>query len=152
MAQQILIVGGGAAGYFLAANLPQSKKYEVTLIEKGKQPLQKVKISGGGRCNLTHAEFNPKELVKNYPRGQKELLSVFSRFQPGDTFEWFNNKGVELHTEEDGRVFPASNSSQTIIDTLVNETQKNKVNIRLEERLISIKKNEENFLEETSKK
>jgi predicted Rossmann fold flavoprotein len=88
-----------------------------------------VKISGGGRCNVSHACFDPRDLVKFYPRGNKELISVFSKFQPGDTIEWFSNRGVELKIEDDNRVFPVSNSSQTIINCLMNEVEKRKVRV-----------------------
>lgn len=97
----------------------------------------KVKISGGGRCNVTHALFNPKDLVKNYPRGEKELLGPFSTFQPGDTIAWFEKRGVELKVEEDGRMFPISDRSQTIIDCFENERQKWGVDLKLNFNLIS---------------
>ena len=89
----------------------------------GKEGLQKVKISGGGRCNVTHAEFIPSELVLNYPRGEKELLGPFHQFMTGDTIAWFENHGVALKIEDDGRMFPTSNSSQTIIDCFLNAVQ-----------------------------
>ena len=118
--KRIIIIGGGAAGFFCAANLDE-KKYYVTILEQNSDVLQKVKISGGGRCNVSHACFDPKELVQFYPRGNKELLSVFHRFQPGDTMEWFENRGVSLKIEKDNRIFPESNSSQSIIDAMLNE-------------------------------
>jgi predicted Rossmann fold flavoprotein len=115
--KKVIIIGGGAAGFFTAINLKeQLPTLEVTLLEKGKEVLQKVKISGGGRCNVTHACFDPKELVTFYPRGQKELLGPFHKFMTGDTFEWFESKGVPLKIEGDNRVFPEANSSQAIID------------------------------------
>ena len=101
----------------------------VAILERGKEGLQKVKISGGGRCNVTHAEFIPSELVLNYPRGEKELLGPFHQFMTGDTIEWFEKRGVELKIEEDGRMFPVSNSSQTIIDCFLNEAEKHKVEV-----------------------
>ncbi len=143
--KKIIIVGGGAAGYFLAANLPKSNQYSVTLLEKANEPLQKVKISGGGRCNVTHAEFVPAELVKNYPRGHKELRSVFSKFQPGDTFDWFESRGLPLVIEEDQRVFPETHSSQSIIDIFLSEAEKNEVEIRLSEGVTSIEKTEKGY-------
>jgi len=91
MYKKLIIIGGGAAGFFLAANMT-SDNWETVILEKTKQPLLKVKISGGGRSNLTHATFSVSELVKNYPRGEKELRSVFSRFQPADTFNWFETR------------------------------------------------------------
>lgn len=136
--KQLIIIGGGAAGFFLAANLT-SKYWNTLILEQSKQPMQKVKISGGGRCNLTHACFEPRKLAKFYPRGAKELLSVFSRFQPADTFEWFENKGVALKIEEDNRVFPVSDSSQTVIDVLMREAEKNEVQARYETAVTDIK-------------
>lgn len=118
--KKIIIIGGGAAGYFCAANLDETK-FEVTILEQNSEVLQKVKISGGGRCNVAHACFDPKELVNFYPRGHKELLSVFHQFQPGDTMDWFEKRHVALKIEKDNRIFPESNSSQTIIDTLSKE-------------------------------
>ena len=115
--KKIVIIGGGAAGYFTAINAKESNPYlDVTILEKGKDVLQKVKISGGGRCNVTHACFEPKELVKFYPRGEKELLGPFHQFMTGDTFEWFDDRGVPLKIEGDNRVFPEANTSQSIID------------------------------------
>ena len=114
---KVIIIGGGAAGYFTAINAKEKNpELEITILEKGKDVLQKVKISGGGRCNVTHACFEPKELVKFYPRGEKELLGPFHQFMTGDTFEWFDKKGVPLKIEDDHRVFPQSNTSQAIID------------------------------------
>ena len=115
--KKIVIIGGGAAGYFTAINAKESNPdLEITILEKGKDVLQKVKISGGGRCNVTHACFEPKELVKFYPRGEKELLGPFHQFMTGDTFEWFDDRGVPLKIEGDNRVFPEANTSQAIID------------------------------------
>ena len=114
---KIVIIGGGAGGYFTAINAKEKNpELSVTILEKGKEVLQKVKISGGGRCNVTHACFEPKELVKFYPRGEKELLGPFHKFMTGDTFEWFDDRGVPLKIEGDNRVFPEANTSQAIID------------------------------------
>ena len=121
----IIIVGGGAAGFFTAINIVEKNpKLKVAILERGADVLQKVRISGGGRCNVTHACFDPKELVKFYPRGEKELRGPFHQFCSGDTIEWFENHGVELKIESDGRMFPVSNSSQTIIDCFLKSTQK----------------------------
>lgn len=121
----VIIVGGGAAGFFAAINIAeQYPDLTVAILEKSKEVLSKVKVSGGGRCNVTHAEFIPQELVKNYPRGEKELLGPFHTFMTGDTMEWFEKRGVPLKIEDDGRIFPESNSSQTIIDCFLYESKK----------------------------
>ena len=126
--KKVIIIGGGASGFFTAANI-DTKLYDVTILEQNSDVLQKVKISGGGRCNVSHACFAPRELVQFYPRGHKELLSVFTKFQPGDTMNWYEEHGVALKIEDDNRIFPESNSSQSIIDCLVNECRKKNVKI-----------------------
>ncbi len=119
--KKVIIIGGGAAGFFTAINAKEANpELDIMILEKGKEVLQKVKISGGGRCNVTHACFEPKELVKFYPRGEKELLGPFHTFMTGDTFEWFENHGVPLKIEEDNRVFPEANTSQAILDCFEN--------------------------------
>ena len=121
----ILIVGGGAAGFFTAINIVEKNpSLKVVILERGSEVLNKVRISGGGRCNVTHACFEPNELVKFYPRGEKELRGPFHQFCSGDTVEWFEKHGVELKIEADGRMFPVSNSSQTIIDCFQEATKK----------------------------
>lgn len=121
----IILVGGGAAGFFTAINIVEKNpKLKVVILERGKNVLEKVRISGGGRCNVTHACFVPNDLVKFYPRGEKELRGPFHQFCSGDTIEWFEKHGVALKIEDDGRMFPESNSSQTIIDCFLNATQK----------------------------
>ncbi|MFI0430358.1 NAD(P)/FAD-dependent oxidoreductase [Mariniflexile sp. HMF6888] len=128
--KDVIIVGGGAAGFFAAINIAEQNPHlKVVILERGKEGLQKVKVSGGGRCNVTHAEFIPQELIKNYPRGKKELLGPFHQFMTGDTIEWFEKRGVALKIEEDGRMFPVSNTSQTIIDCFLNEAKKHKVEV-----------------------
>ena len=149
--KDVIIIGGGAAGFFAAINIAQQNpKLKVALLERGKEGLQKVKISGGGRCNITHAEFSPSELVLNYPRGEKELLGPFHQFMTGDTIEWFEKRGVELKIEDDGRMFPISNSSQTIIDCFLNEAKKHKVDILYNHSVKSIKKEKETWILNTS--
>lgn len=147
--KQIIIIGGGAAGFFCASNLDE-KKYNITILEQNSDVLQKVKISGGGRCNVTHACFDPRELVQFYPRGNKELLSVFTKFQPGDTMDWFDQRNVPLKIENDNRVFPESNSSQTIINTLMNEIQNKKVEVKTKCSVKEIEKLDEKYLVKTS--
>lgn len=111
------MIGGGAAGFFAAINAAEKRPgLRVAILERGKEFLTKVKVSGGGRCNVTHACFDPAELVKFYPRGEKELRGPFHAFCCGDTVEWFESRGVALKTEEDGRMFPVTDSSQTVID------------------------------------
>ncbi|MHA7128649.1 BaiN/RdsA family NAD(P)/FAD-dependent oxidoreductase [Algoriphagus namhaensis] len=127
---QIAVVGGGAAGFFAAihASGPES---EVHLFEKSSKLLSKVKISGGGRCNVTHRPMETSSLVKNYPRGEKFLRKVFPSFTSRDTMDWFESRGVPLKIESDGRVFPVSDNSQSIIDALIKEADRLKVNIHL---------------------
>lgn len=121
---KVAIIGAGAAGYFAAIQLFElGFQGQVKLFEKSK-PLAKVKVSGGGRCNVTHACFDPKELTQFYPRGNKELLGPFHHFQPGDMIGWLADKGVELKVEDDGRMFPITDSSQTIIDCFENALAK----------------------------
>ena len=116
----IAIIGGGAAGVFAAIAAGEaSPGSKIQVFEKSSTLLGKVLISGGGRCNVTHGCFNPHELIEYYPRGQRELLGPFHKFACGDTMEWFTDRGVDLKIEDDGRVFPVSNSSQTIANCLL---------------------------------
>lgn len=147
--KQIIIIGGGAAGFFAASNLDETK-YKITILEQNSDVLQKVKISGGGRCNVTHACFDPRELVQFYPRGNKELLSVFTKFQPGDTMEWFEQRNVPLKIENDNRVFPESNSSQTIINTFLHEIQQKNVEVKTKCSVREIEKSGEKYIVKTS--
>jgi predicted Rossmann fold flavoprotein len=131
MAEKSIIIGGGAAGFFAAIACAEANpEMEVIILEKAQNVLQKVKVSGGGRCNVTHACFVPSELVNYYPRGHKELHGPFSRFHPADTMEWFADRGVELKIEDDGRVFPTTDKSQTIINCLVEMAEVAGVNIK----------------------
>lgn len=121
----IAVVGGGAAGMFAAVNTAEKCPHaQITVYEAGQRPLQKVFISGGGRCNLTHACYDPARLIEFYPRGQKALRALFARFQPRDTVAWFEQRGLRLKTEADGRIFPVSNCSQDVIDTLLQAAQR----------------------------
>lgn len=121
----VLIIGGGAAGFYAAIHIAEAdSNLKIAILERGKEVLSKVKVSGGGRCNVTHAEFDPSELVKNYPRGEKELLGPFHTYCSGDTVSFFEERGIPLKIEEDGRIFPVSNSSQTIIDCFLNEVDR----------------------------
>ena len=127
----IIIVGGGAAGFFTAINAAENNpNLKILILERGKEVLTKVRVSGGGRCNVTHAEFIPAELVKKYPRGEKELRGPFHKFMTGDTIAWFENRGIELKTEEDGRMFPVTDSSQTIIDCFTRECNRLKIEVQ----------------------
>jgi flavoprotein, HI0933 family len=147
--KQIIIIGGGAAGFFCASNLDE-KKYKITILEQNSDVLQKVKVSGGGRCNVTHACFDPRELVQFYPRGNKELLSVFTKFQPGDTMDWFGQREVSLKIENDNRIFPESNSSQAIINTFLNEIQQKNVEVKTKCSVKEIEKQDEKYLIKTN--
>ncbi|MEB3830644.1 NAD(P)/FAD-dependent oxidoreductase [Phormidium sp. CCY1219] len=126
-----IVVGGGAAGFFGAITCAQTHPdAEVTILEAGRDPLKKVRISGGGRCNVTHHCFEPALLVQNYPRGGKALRGAFSRFQPRDTVEWFESRGVKLKTESDGRMFPITDDSETIAGCLMGEAKQAGVQLR----------------------
>ncbi len=127
----LIVVGGGAAGFFGAlACAGANPLARIAILEKAGAVLGKVRISGGGRCNLTHACFDPAELVGYYPRGAKELRSAFTRFQPADTIRWFENHGVRLKTEADSRIFPLSNSSETVIDCLTSAAGRSGIQVR----------------------
>ncbi len=151
MREKVAIIGGGAAGFFAAITIAETNpNLEVVILEKGNKILQKVKVSGGGRCNVTHACFDPKELTSFYPRGNKELLGPFHQFMTGDTMEWFENRGVELKIENDNRVFPVSDSSQTIIDCLLNSAEKAGVILKLNQKVESISNTNEQYKITTS--
>lgn len=147
----VLIVGGGAAGFFTAINLAEKNpNFKIAILERGKEVLTKVRVSGGGRCNVTHACFVPNDLVKFYPRGEKELRGPFHQFCSGDTIEWFEKHGVELKIEEDGRMFPVSDSSQTIIDCFLNATKKYNIEIITGQSVQSIFRSEDTWKVETN--
>ncbi|MFI5172161.1 MAG: NAD(P)/FAD-dependent oxidoreductase [Chitinophagales bacterium] len=141
MQKKLGIIGGGAAAFFAALNVAElNPEIEIHIFEKAAQFLSKVKISGGGRCNVTNACFEPAELIKNYPRGAKELLGPFHIFNPADTVEWFENKNVSIQAEEDGRMFPRSNSSQTIIDCFLSASHENNIHLHLQTGVQDIQK------------
>ncbi|MES2592789.1 MAG: NAD(P)/FAD-dependent oxidoreductase [Bacteroidota bacterium] len=139
----VVVIGGGAAGFFAAINCAQlHPNSTVTLLEKSSKLLSKVRVSGGGRCNVTHACFDNSLLIKNYPRGEKELRNAFSRFSATDTVTWFEKRGVKLKTELDGRMFPVTDNSETIINCLVQEAEKAGVKIKLNVDITEITKPE----------
>jgi hypothetical protein len=130
IARRVIVAGGGAAGFFAAIKCAETMPGAgVTVLEKGPQFLTKVRISGGGRCNVTHACFDAREFTTRYPRGGRELIAPFQRFDAGDTAAWFESRGVKLKVESDGRMFPTTDSSQTIIDCLLRAT--NEANVKL---------------------
>lgn len=151
--KHIVIIGGGASGFFAAINsainFPEAN---IIIIEKSNKLLSKVRISGGGRCNVTHACFENSELIKNYPRGQKELQQVFSQFTTTDTIDWFLKRGVKIKQEQDGRMFPESNNSETIINCFLDEARKHNIEISLSEEVIELKRSSDEILVMTSKK
>ncbi len=151
MKKKFIIIGGGAAGYFAAINAAElNPDLEVIILEGNNKVLQKVKVSGGGRCNVTHACFTPNELIEFYPRGGKELRGPFHQFMTGDTMEWFENRGVPLKIEDDNRVFPESNSSQTIIDCFLDSAKNAGVVLKTSTRVDGIEKKNNQFLIKTN--
>jgi len=144
MPTQILVVGGGAAGFFGAVAAAEANpRASVTVLEKGPRVLSKVRISGGGRCNVTHACFDPRELALRYPRGGRALIGPFTRFGPRETIEWFRLRAVNLKIEADGRMFPVTDSSQTIIDCLIDSAKNAGVCIRTHTGVESISRREQ---------
>ncbi len=140
---KIIIIGGGAAGFFAACSAAKTNQNaSVILLEASRQLLAKVRISGGGRCNVTHALFDPKGFIQNYPRGSKALLGAFSRFQAQDTVRWFASAGVQLKTEADGRMFPVTDNSETIVDCLIRTALAYNVEIRTSSPVVWVKSQE----------
>ena len=132
MKKRIVIIGGGAAGFFCAVNLAKvTPDCEVIIIEKSNKLLSKVRVSGGGRCNVTHACFDTLSLIKKYPRGTNFLKKLFHHFNTLHTIQWFEERGVKLKTESDGRMFPVTDSSQSVIDCLMAEANKYSVQIMM---------------------
>ncbi|EDY84066.1 conserved hypothetical protein TIGR00275 [Verrucomicrobiia bacterium DG1235] len=135
----VAVIGGGAAGYFAAINAAEGDPAaKVHLYEASRRTLTKVSVSGGGRCNVTHHCFDPRELVRFYPRGGKELRGAFHQWQPQDTVDWFQSRGVQLKTEADGRMFPTTDDSQTIVDCLTQAAKNAGVTLHLKTGVISI--------------
>ena len=130
MTNKIIVVGGGAAGFFAAIAAAEAGA-DVTILEKTSRVLEKVRISGGGRCNVTHACFEPREFATRYPRGERALLSPFSKFSARDTVAWFEARGVQLKSERDGRMFPTTDSSETIVNCLMDAAQNAGVKFQL---------------------
>jgi predicted Rossmann fold flavoprotein len=152
MKKKFIIIGGGAAGFFAAINAAElHPELEVIILEGANEVLQKVKVSGGGRCNVTNACFTPSELVEFYPRGKKELRGPFHQFMTGDTMEWFENRGVPLKIEDDNRIFPESNSSQTIINCFLESAKNADVEILKSTRVTAIEEVEGKYKITTEK-
>ena len=139
--KKLIVIGGGAAGFFCAINAAEKNpQLKVTIVEKSSKILSKVRVSGGGRCNVTHSCFSIAEMVKKYPRGDKFLKHAFHRFFTTDTIEWFEKRNVKLKIESDGRMFPVSNSSETIINCLLHEANKHEVEICMNKEIVKIEK------------
>jgi predicted Rossmann fold flavoprotein len=149
-AERIIVVGGGAAGFFAAIAAAEAGAEGVLILERSPAILSKVKISGGGRCNVTHACFDPRALVGNYPRGERSLIGPFHRWTVEDTVAWFAERGVELKTEGDGRMFPVSDSSQSVIDCLTREARALGVEWRTRCGATAVRVAEEGFVVETT--
>ncbi|MEC8682744.1 MAG: NAD(P)/FAD-dependent oxidoreductase, partial [Bacteroidota bacterium] len=150
MIYDCIIIGGGAAGFFTAINLARQRQdLNILILERGAQVLEKVRVSGGGRCNVTHAIFEPKPLTGRYPRGNKELLGPFHSFMSGDTMAWFDELGVALKIEEDGRIFPESDSSQTIIDCFLDQAKKLGIELSTKMPVAAVNKVDDTFQVET---
>ncbi|HXR83645.1 MAG TPA: NAD(P)/FAD-dependent oxidoreductase [Hanamia sp.] len=144
--KKLIVIGGGAAGFFCAVNVAtQNPSIKVYVVEKSNKLLSKVKVSGGGRCNVTHACCSIAEMIKKYPRGEKFLKHAFHHFFTTDTIDWFEKKKVKLKTEPDGRMFPITNSSETIVNCLLHEANQNQVEILMNREIIKMEKpSEEN--------
>ncbi len=142
---KIAIIGAGAAGCFAAANIPAHPDHEIVIFEKTGRSLQKVKVSGGGRCNVTHACFEVPQLIEKYPRGKQLLRKILYRFGPKDTINWFESRGVQIKEEQDGRMFPVTDDSQSIINCLQKELERKKINIQYHKSVERIEKQEDKF-------
>jgi len=143
--KKVVVVGGGAAGFFCAIQIAElHPEYEIIILEKTNKLLSKVKVSGGGRCNVTHACPDIEMLLKKYPRGPRFLKKAFYQFATKNTIEWFAKNGVELHTEKDGRMFPTTNSSDTIIDCFLRKVHQYKIQVLIQHEVLDIKNNQSN--------
>ena len=143
--KKVVVVGGGAAGFFCAIQVVElHPHWEIIILEKSNKLLSKVKVSGGGRCNVTHACPDVEQLLKKYPRGPRFLKKAFYQFATKNTIEWFANNGVQLHTEKDGRMFPTTNSSDTIIDCFLRKVHQYKIQVLTQHEVLDIKQHAEN--------
>lgn len=150
MQKRLIIIGGGASGFFCAVNAAaRNPGLKITIVEKQSKVLQKIKVSGGGRCNVTNACTDNAVLIQKYPRGKAFLKKAFQQFSTTDTMDWFEKRGVRLKAEPDGRVFPVSNSSQTIIDCLVNEVSKHSIEVMLQTEIVMVEKHKGEFVLQT---
>jgi len=146
VAKKLVVIGGGAAGIFCAVNAARMNPVlDVILLEKSSKFLSKVRISGGGRCNLTHACFDREEMSRHYPRGQRFVKKAFHRFFTTDTIQWFEERGVPLKTEADGRMFPQSDNSESIVSCLLKEVNQYKVDIRMNAEVLQLQEKENGF-------
>lgn len=143
----LIVIGGGAAGFFGAINAAKlNESLKIIILEKSTKLLSKVKVSGGGRCNVTHQCFSPTALAQHYPRGQRQLKNLFHQFQATDTVDWFKKQGVELKAEEDGRMFPTTDSSQTIVDCFLQAAKRLGIEIKLNSEVIGIERAANHFI------
>lgn len=144
---QVIVIGGGAAGFFGAIACAEAAPHaQITLVEAASAPLGKVRISGGGRCNVTHHCFDPALLVQHYPRGGKALRGAFTRFQPRDTVAWYHQRGVKLKTEADGRMFPTTDDSATIVQCLMGEARRWGVSVRTKTAVVAVERDTAGFV------
>lgn len=150
--KKVVIVGGGAAGFFCAIQIAAlHPNWEIIILEKSTKLLSKVKVSGGGRCNVTHACPDIELLLKKYPRGERFLKKAFYQFATKNTIEWFKNNGIELHTEKDGRMFPTTNSSDTIIDCFLRKIHQYNIQVLIQHEVVDVKRNDNNVVSKKQK-
>ena len=150
--KKVVIVGGGAAGFFCAIQIAAlHPNWEIIILEKSTKLLSKVKVSGGGRCNVTHACPDIELLLKKYPRGERFLKKAFYQFATKNTIEWFKNNGIELHTEKDGRMFPTTNSSDTIIDCFLRKIHQYNIQVLTQHEVVDLKRNDNNVVSKKQK-